>query len=79
MKTFLICLIVLYLIQILLLLMTIYFMRRDIETIGDLINKVKKIHCILWIPIVGLIMNLCFIVYELSTCIWRKIAKIRIR
>ena len=59
--------------------MTLYFTRRDVYTIGDLIYKAKKIHSILWIPIVGLVMNLCFITYESSTCIWRKIARIRIR
>lgn len=59
--------------------MALYFMRRDVYTIGDLIYNARKSHYILWIPIIGLILTIGFIVYESFTCIWNKIAQIRIR
>lgn len=75
MKTFLISFILLCLIQTILWFITIYKMEPSIKTVGDLIKVAKEMKWFIWLPIVGLILN---IVLWLSH-VWVKLLRIKIR
>lgn len=79
MKTFLIWLGVLYFIQILTIVLTVYFLNRGIKTIGDLVEYLRKLRYPIWIPIIGFIIVILVIIYYIYEDLWSKIRRIRIR
>lgn len=79
MKTFLIWLGVLYFIQILTIIFSVYFLNREIETIEDLVKSIRRSHYLIWIPVIGILLNILIIMYCIYEDLWFKIKKIRIR
>lgn len=79
MKTFLIWLGVLYFIQILTIVLTVYFLNRRIKTIGDLAEYLRKPRYPIWMPIIGFIIVILVIIYYIYENLWSKIRRIRIR
>ena len=79
MKTFLIWLGVLYFIQILTIVLTVYFLNRGIKTIGDLVEYLRKPRYPIWMPIIGFIIVILVIIYYIYEDLWSKIRRIRIR
>lgn len=79
MKTVLFWLGVLYFIQILTIIFSVYFLNRKIETIEDLVKSIRRSHYLIWIPVIGMLLNILIIIYYIYDDIWYKIKKIRIR
>lgn len=79
MKTVLFWLGVLYFIQILTIIFSVYFLNRKIETIEDLVKSIRRSHYLIWIPIIGMLLNILIIMYYIYEDLWYKIKKIRIR
>ena len=79
MKVFLICLSVSYLIQILIIVLSVYFINKKVKTIEDLVESFRKLHYIIWIPVIGLLINVLIILCYTCNKMWHKIKRIRIR
>jgi glucan phosphoethanolaminetransferase (alkaline phosphatase superfamily) len=79
MKVFLIWLGVSYLIQVLMIVLSVYFMNKKVKTIEDLVESFSKSHYIIWIPVIGLLITILIIICYTCNEIWYKIKRIRIR
>lgn len=79
MKTILIWIGVSYLVQLLLIVFTIYAFNRKIRTIGDLVGALPNVPWILWIPVVGLFLGILSAIFNIFDTLWPKILRIRIR
>lgn len=78
MKTFLIYLVLFYLIQLLLIVFMVYIFN-PVKTIGQLAEALSKIARVLWIPVLGLILGILSGILNLFAYLWPKISRIRIR
>ena len=79
MKTFLIWLGVSYLIQVLIIVLSVYFMNKHVKTIEDLVESFRKSHYIIWIPVIGLLVTVLIILCYTCNDVWDRIKRIRIR
>ena len=79
MKTFLIYLVISYIVQVVLILISVYFDPYPIKTLGDLIKNALKLNAIMWIPVVGLIISVFYVVLITCEPIWDKISRIKLR
>lgn len=79
MKVILIWIGISYLIQLLLIVFTIYAFNRKIRTIGDLVGALSNVTWILWIPVVGLFLGILSAIFNIFDTLWSKILRIRIR
>lgn len=79
MGTFLTWLTISYLIQLLFITFMVYAFNRKIKTIGQLLWALSETPWILWIPILGLILGILSVIFNLIENVWPKILRIRIR
>lgn len=80
MKTIIIILAISYCIQLLInLCIAIYNCNYRGATVGDVINEMRLLNWQVWIPIVGLIVQIVFLTYLFISNLWRKFKRLRIR
>lgn len=79
MKTFLIWLVISYVIQLLLIVFMVYLFNRKVKTVGQLAETLSEIPWGLWIPVLGLILAIISGIFNFFAEIWPKLSRIRIR
>ena len=79
MKTILIYLVVSYVIQIILILVSVFFDKRQIKTVGKLIKSALELEAIMWVPVVGFVINVLYVIIVTCDPIWNKISQIKLR
>lgn len=80
MKIIIIALLVSYCLQLLInLCIAIYNCNYKGATIGDVVEEMKLFNWPAWIPVLGFIIQIVFLVYLLISNLWKKLKKLRIR
>lgn len=79
MKTILTYLVVSYVIQIVLILVSVFFEKRQIKTLGELIESAFKLEAIMWIPVIGFVLNVLYVILVTCEPIWDRLSQIRLR
>lgn len=79
MKTVLIYLVVSYILQIVIILVSTYFDQHQIKTLGDLIKSAFNFNAIVWIPVIGLIISVLYVILITLEPVWDKISRIKLR
>lgn len=79
MKTILIYLVVSYVIQIILILVSVFFDKRQIKTVGELIDGALELEAIVWIPVIGFVLNVLYVILVTCEPIWDRISQIKLR
>lgn len=79
MKTLLIYLAVSYVIQIVLILVSVFFEKRQIKTLGELIKSAFELEAIVWIPVIGFVLNVLYVILVTCEPIWNRLSQIRLR
>ena len=79
MKTLLIYLAVSYVIQIVLILVSVFFDNYRIKTIGELIKSAFKLEAVMWIPVIGFVLNVLYVILVTCEPVWDRLSQIRLR
>ena len=79
MKAFLILLVISYILQIVLILISVYFDQHQIKTVGELIESAFKLEAIMWIPVIGFVLNVLYVILVTCEPIWDRISRIKLR
>ena len=79
MKTILIWLLILYVIQIITLIILGYFNPNKPSTVSELIDELKSIHWSAWIPLFGLVIVILALIFTGFDYLWEKFLDLKIR
>ena len=79
MKTALIWLLTLCIIQVITILLLAYFNPNKPSTMSELFDELKSVHWVVWIPCIGLVAILLALIFAGCEYLWHKFVNLRIR